>query len=81
MPNVDLVLIKEIESPKLVSTPLSRALVGKKDEVLGFDNSTLQTGFLSLDQDKRVFALLSDFWKNEPNLPTVGIWLYGVQKS
>ena len=71
-------LLKEVDNPKLVSTPLSRALVGKREEVVGFNPKIKQTGFLSLDQDKRVFSLTSEFWKEEPNLPTVGLWIYGI---
>lgn len=38
------------------------------------------SGFLSLDQDKRIYPLLSSFQEDPESqaLPVVGVWFYGL---
>ena len=72
---------------KLVSTPLSRLLLGKANSELGMqeDKGTAEltnmkpaSGFVTLDSEKRIFPLLP----HDPFLqetPVVGIWLWGVE--
>lgn len=78
---------------KLVSTPLSRLLIGKFTEkdrsrtrVLNFEahGSEKYSGFLSLDQDKRIYPLLANFQdESEENktLPIVGLWFYNLGET
>ena len=69
----------------LVSTPLSRLLIGKftnEDKKLvqtefKSDGSAVYSGYLSIDNKKRIYPLMP----NDPSAfqtPVVGIWFYGV---
>ena len=72
---------------KMVSTALSRLLLGKVSEELdlkGGENPSSLTdmkpasGFITLDSDKRIFPLLpQDPFLQET--PVVGIWLWGIE--
>jgi hypothetical protein len=80
-----------LPSLKLVSTPLSRLLLGKSNAKDAENVSTnfhtllkinpnsqkMFSGFVTLDSEKRVFPLMpTDPFVREQ--PIVGIWLYGV---
>ncbi len=45
-----------------------------------FDDDGEYSGFLSLDQDKRIYPLLSSFQEDPESqaLPVVGVWFYGL---
>ena len=76
--------IRAIPQMKVVSTPLSRLLLGKLNaEAEGIENiqelinMKPASGFITLDSEKRIFPLLpQDPFLQET--PVVGIWLWGV---
>ena len=87
VPSVQLQFFALDKSIKLVSTPISRLLIGKTSEkdratikITNFDPSGLYSGFLSLDQEKRIYPLLSNFQDDRDSqaLPVVGLWFHGL---
>jgi len=84
-PNVELQFSQlDAKAIKLVSTPISRLLIGKFSEqdgnqysVSNFDENSRFSGYLSLDQDKRVYPLLQSE-DLSAQLPLVGLWFYGL---
>jgi hypothetical protein len=87
MPDVSFQFFTLEKAIKLVSTPLSRLLIGKFSEkdrgtykVDNFEDDGEYSGFLSLDQDKRIYPLLSSFQEDPESqaLPVVGVWFYGL---
>ena len=77
--------IRAIPQMKMVSTPLSRLLLGKvTSEAESLENAQdlmsmrPASGFVTLDSEKRIFPLLpQDPFLQET--PVVGIWLWGVE--
>ena len=79
--------IRAIPQMKMVSTPLSRLLLGKSNSELDLEdiqssadltNMKPASGFITLDSEKRIFPLLpQDPFLQET--PVVGIWLWGIE--
>ena len=70
--------IRAIPQMKLVSTPLSRLLLGKTDPNSATAPFTLPaSGFITLDSEERVIPLMpQDPFLQET--PAVGIWLWNI---
>ena len=76
MPNTNF-KIRAIPQMKLVSTPLSRLLLGKSSQAAQ-PFALPSSGFITLDSEERVIPLMpQDPFLQET--PAVGIWLWNVE--
>eukprot|EP00347_Sterkiella_histriomuscorum_P007039 403350483 len=86
IPDINFTIIS-VPKTTIISTPLSRLLLGRQSEEdkktvqsnLINDGSRVYSGFISIDQDKRVYPLMPND-QEVFSSSIVGLWFFGVQE-